>query len=179
MPHAQTILQAFGEVSQNPVDFDLTVTTTVCEGMNLVYASFQALYVQYQKHHFVVQGSQFLPLHEFFQSSYEAVKGHAHDLAERLNGLGGIPAGSLAKLAELSCFPAEVEGALSARHMLENDLAAEQALIKLIRRQVAQAESVGDRASRYLYEQILLTTEERAFHLDHYLAADSLTLGLR
>ena len=61
--------------------------------------------------------------------------------------------------------------------MIVNDLAAEQAIIDLIRRQAAQAESVGDRATRYLYEQILLATEERAFHLDHFLAEDSLTLA--
>jgi len=47
----------------------------------------------------------------------------------------------------------------------------------VLRRQAAQAESLGDRATRYLYEQILLDTEERAYHLDHFLAADSLTLG--
>jgi DNA-binding ferritin-like protein len=61
--------------------------------------------------------------------------------------------------------------------MVEHDLAAEQALIQLIRRQAGQAESLGDRGTRYLYEQILLKTEERAYHLAHFLAPDSLTLG--
>jgi len=59
-----------------------------------------------------------------------------------------------------------------------NDLAAEQAIIDLLRRQAAQAESLGDRATRYLYEQILLKTEDRAFHLHHFLANDSLVFGL-
>jgi DNA-binding ferritin-like protein len=61
--------------------------------------------------------------------------------------------------------------------MIEHDLAAEQALIQLIRRQAAQAESLGDRATRYLYEKILLETEERAYHLNHFLVHDSLTLA--
>jgi DNA-binding ferritin-like protein len=61
--------------------------------------------------------------------------------------------------------------------MVEHDLAAEQAMIGLIRRQAAQAESLGDRATRYLYETILIKTEERAYHLGHFLAHDSLTLG--
>ena len=56
-------------------------------------------------------------------------------------------------------------------------LGAEQAIIQLLRRQAAQAESLGDRATRYLYEQILLKTEERAYHLNHFLAPDSLTLA--
>jgi DNA-binding ferritin-like protein len=46
-----------------------------------------------------------------------------------------------------------------------------------LRRQAAQAESLGDRATRYLYETILLKTEERAYHLDHFLASDSLTMA--
>jgi DNA-binding ferritin-like protein len=61
--------------------------------------------------------------------------------------------------------------------MVQNDLAAEQAIITLLRRQAGQADSLGDRATRYLYEQILLETEDRAFHLSHFLAHDSLTLG--
>jgi DNA-binding ferritin-like protein len=44
-----------------------------------------------------------------------------------------------------------------------NDLMAEQSLGATLRQQAAQAESIGDRATRYLYEQILLATEERSF----------------
>jgi len=69
----------------------------------------------------------------------------------------------------------EQDGVYNCRQMVEHDKAAEQAIIGLIRRQAAQAESLGDRATRYLYETILLKTEERAFHLDHFLTHDSLT----
>ncbi len=61
--------------------------------------------------------------------------------------------------------------------MVEHDLQAEQAIITVLRRQAGQAESLGDRATRHLYEQILLETEDRAFHLAHFLAHDSLTLA--
>ncbi|OKH25627.1 DNA starvation/stationary phase protection protein [Hydrococcus rivularis NIES-593] len=177
MSTAQGLLRAFGEVGDNPVLLDKSVTAPVCEGLNITLASFQALYLQYQKHHFVVEGSEFYQLHEFFQESYEAVQEHVHDLGERLNGLGGIPVASFAKLAELCCFSPEPDGAYDCRRMIEHDLEAEQALIQLIRRQAAQAESLGDRATRYLYEKILLKTEERAYHLNHFLVPDSLTLA--
>ncbi|MGB8699681.1 MAG: ferritin-like domain-containing protein [Thermosynechococcaceae cyanobacterium] len=173
----QAIFRPFGEVQANPIGLDRDVTALVCEGLNLALAGFQALYLQYQKHHFVVEGSEFYPLHAFFQDSYSATQGHAHDLAERLNGLGGTPAATFTKLAELCCFTPESDGAFPARQMVEHDLLAEQEMIKLLRSQAAQAESVGDRATRYLYEQILLTTEDRAFHLDHFLAEDSLRLA--
>ncbi|MGP1371798.1 MAG: Dps family protein [Almyronema sp.] len=173
----QTLVRAFGEVGDNPVNLEKDITTAVCEGLNLVYASYQALYLQYQKHHFVVEGAEFYSIHQFFEESYEATQNHTHDVAERLNGLGGVPAGTFATLAQLCCFTPEPDGAYNCRQMIENDLAAEQALIALLRRLATQAESVGDRATRYLYEQILLKTEDRAFHLDHFLSKDSLTLA--
>lgn len=174
---ATNLVRAFGEVGDNPVGLDKNTTVPVCEGLNLAYATFQALYVQYLKQHFVVEGAEFYSIHEFFQESYGEVQEHAHEVAERMNGLGGIPAGTFASLAELCCFAPEPDGAYTCRQMIESDLAAEQATIDLLRRLATQAETVGDRATRYLYEQILLKTEERAFHLEHFLASDSLTVA--
>jgi DNA-binding ferritin-like protein len=172
-----TPVKPFGEVDDNPIVLDKTVTGPICEGMNSLLASFQALYLQYQKHHFVVEGTEFYQLHEFFKENYEEAAEHVHDLGERLNGLGGVPAASFTKLAELCCFTPEADGAFDSRQMLTHDLAAEQAVISLLRRQAAQAESLGDRATRYLYEKILLETEERAYHISHFLTHDSLTLA--
>jgi starvation-inducible DNA-binding protein len=172
----QTLVQEFGQVQSNPVAFGREVTIPICDGLNIALASFQALYLQYQKHHFVVEGAEFYPLHEFFAESYGQVQGYVHELGERLNGLGGVPVASFSKLSELCCFSPEDDGCFTARQMVENNLQAEQAVIGLLRRQAAQAESIGDRATRYLYEQFLLQTEDRAFHLAHFLAQDSLTL---
>jgi starvation-inducible DNA-binding protein len=171
----QAVIRSFGQIEANPVGLGQEVIVPVCEGLNIALASFQALYLQYQKHHFVVEGAEFYQLHEFFQDSYGAVQGHAHEVGERLNGLGGVPAASFSKLAELCCFTPEPDGIFSCRQMLDHDLLAEQALINFIRRQATQAESVGDRATRHLYEQILLQTEDRTFHIAHFLASDSLT----
>lgn len=88
-----------------------------------------------------------------------------------------MPAASFTKLAELCCFTPEADDAYACRAMLEHDLTAEQAIIALLRRQAAQAERLGDRATRYLYEKILLKTEERAYHIAHFLAHVSLKLG--
>jgi starvation-inducible DNA-binding protein len=177
MSASDVALRNFGQVYDNPVLLDKSITGPVCEGFNVALASFQALYLQYQKHHFVVEGAEFYSLHEFFEESYKDVQEHAHDIGERLDGLGGVPVASFNKLAELCCFQPEADGVYSCRQMLEADLAAEQAIINLIRRQASQAESLGDRATRYLYEKILIKTEERAYHISHFLAKDSLTLG--
>ncbi|OKH43395.1 DNA starvation/stationary phase protection protein [Calothrix sp. HK-06] len=177
MSASPAVLRNFGQVYDNPVLLDKSVTEPVCEGFNIALASFQALYLQYQKHHFVVEGAEFYSLHEFFNESYEAAQEHVHDIGERLDGLGGVPVASFTQLARLCCFEPEADGVFSCRQMVEHDLAAEQAIIGLIRRLASQAESLGDRATRYLYEKILLKTEERAYHLAHFLAKDSLTLA--
>ncbi len=172
----QTLLQPFEYIETNVVNLDTSVTAPACEGLNSLLASYQALYLQYQKHHFVVQGAEFYMLHQFFQDHYEEVAEHIHEIGERLDGLGGVPAVSFAKLAELCCFTPEADGSFNARTMLTNDLTAEQAIVGVLRSQASQAESLGVRATRYLLEGILLKTEERAYHIGHFLAHDTLVV---
>jgi starvation-inducible DNA-binding protein len=179
MAATQTVVQAFNRVTDNPIGLDKTVTEPICEGMNQLLASFQALYLQYQKHHFVVEGAEFYSIHDFFNDSADATRGYVHDLGERLNGIGGVPVASFTCLSQLCCFSPEEDGIYSCRTMLEHDLKAEQEVIKLLRQLTAQAESLGDRATRYLYEKILLETEERAFHVSHFLAPDTLVQATR
>ena len=174
MVSLSALVTPFGEVTENAIALEQSITAPVCEGLNILLASFQAMYIQYQKHHFVVEGAEFYQLHNYFEESYDQVKGHVHDIGERLDGLGGVPAASFSKLAELCCFTPEPDGIHRCRQMVENDLAGEQEIITVLRRQAAQAESVGDRATRYLYETILLKTEERAYHLNSFLANDTL-----
>ncbi|MEM6837531.1 MAG: ferritin-like domain-containing protein [Cyanobacteria bacterium P01_C01_bin.120] len=177
MPITENHLQAFGEVADNSILLEKAVTEPIIEGLSIAYASFMALYLQYQKHHFVVEGSEYYMLHNYFSESYEEVQEHAHEVGERLHGLGGVPAVSFAKLAELCCFESEDDDVYRCRIMISHDLAAERAMIQLLRRLAGQAESLGDRATRYLVEQLLLKTEERAYHLDHFLTPDSLKLS--
>jgi DNA-binding ferritin-like protein len=70
---SQTTLptQAWGTVQENPIGLELTQTAPICEGLNVVLASCQALYLQYQKHHFVVRGSEFYMLHDWFQENVQ------------------------------------------------------------------------------------------------------------
>ena len=176
MVSSSALVTPFGEVTENAIALEQSITAPVCEGLNILLASFQAMYIQYQKHHFVVEGAEFYQIHNYFEDSYDQVKDHVHDIGERLDGLGGVPAASFSKLAELCCFTPEPDGIYRCRQMIENDLAGEQAIIAVLRRQAAQAESLGDRATRYLYETILLKTEERAYHLNHFLANDTLVV---
>ncbi len=177
MPVTETHLQAYSEVADNPILLEKSVTEPIVEGLGIAYASFMGLYMQYQKHHFVVEGSEYYMLHNYFSESYEEVQEHAHEVGERLHGLGGVPPTSFGKLAELCCFDTEDDDVYRCRLMIDHDMKAEQAVIQMLRRLAGQAESLGDRATRYLLEQLLLKTEERAYHLEHFLTPDSLKLS--
>lgn len=131
MSELHTANQSVGRVKASSVGLDIEVTIPVCEGLNIVLASFQGLYLQYQKHHFVVEGAD---------------------------------------------TPQE-DGCFTGPQMVEHDLAAEKSPISLLRSQVAQAESLCARATRYLLEQLLLTPEERVFYLAHFWASDSLKVA--
>jgi DNA-binding ferritin-like protein len=177
MPATETLLQSYGEVADNPVLLEKSVTEPIVEGLGIAYASFLGLYLQYLKQHFVVEGSEYYMLHEYFSESYEAVQEHAHDIGERLHGLGGIPPLAFGTLSKLCCFEPEGDDTYRCRIMIEHDMSAEQSIIEMLRRLANQADSLGDRATRHLLEQILLKTEERAYHLEHFLTRDSLKLN--
>ncbi|NEQ34553.1 MAG: DNA starvation/stationary phase protection protein, partial [Leptolyngbya sp. SIO4C5] len=140
MPVTETLLQTYGEVADNSVLLERSVTEPIVEGLGAAYASFMGLYLQYQKHHFVVEGSEYYMLHQYFSESYEAVQEHAHEIGERLHGLGGIPTGSFGKLAELCCFEQESDDIYRCRLMVEHDLKAEQSIIEMLRRLAGQAD---------------------------------------
>ncbi|BAC88278.1 DNA starvation/stationary phase protection protein DpsA [Gloeobacter violaceus] len=170
---------AFGQVQDNPVGLDRSVTEPVTEGLNHLLASFYTLYHQYQKHHWVVEGTEFGQLHRIFDEYADQVRGHAEELGERVDGLGGVPVSTPVRLQELSCFQPEGDDVFDCRTMIVHDLQAEQAIIEQLRRQIAAVASLGDYASEYHLKKVLLETEERAFHLAHYLADDSLVLDLK
>lgn len=126
----------------------------------------------------IFQGTEFGQLHRTFDEYADQVRGHAEELGERVDGLGGVPVSTPVRLQELSCFQPEGEDVFDCRTMLIHDLGAEQTIVALLRRQIAAAASLGDYASEYYLKKVLLETEERAFHLAHYLADDSLVLDL-
>lgn len=60
---------SFQQVRDNPVHLGREITVPICEGLNLVWASLQGLYLQYLKHHLVVEGAEFYSIHQFFNES--------------------------------------------------------------------------------------------------------------
>jgi bacterioferritin len=93
------------------------------------------------------------------KESIEEMK-HAEILMERILFLDGVP-----NMSEL--FQLRIGGSVKAQ--LENDLALELEAIPRLNRAIAHCVSVGDNASRELFEKILVDEEEHVDFLEAQL----------
>jgi len=126
----------------------------------------------------VVEGPQFRDLHLFLEDSYQQVQSDLDTIAERLTLLGAIPTSSPTRQAKLAFTQHEPEGYHSLRDMVERDKGAERILCEKLRPAIKACTEVDDFGTQTMLKTILLRSEDRAHHLDHYLGEDSLTLSL-
>jgi DNA-binding ferritin-like protein len=141
-------------------------------------ASLFVLFHQLQKHHWLVEGPQTGDLHAFLDEAYEQIHEHVDDLGERITALGGIPTCNPAEQAKLSYIDHEPEGVFRIRDMLERDLGHMGGIAQELRHTIQAARDLGDPGTEHFLMEMLLKLEDRAHHMEHYLGADSLEMGL-
>lgn len=166
------------EIEDNPIGLRGDAAESMLADLDELQSSFWVLYHQYHKHHWLVEGPQFMELHRFLEAHYEEVHRHLDALAERMTALGGIPTSDPVNQARLAHIQHEPEGTYRIRPALLHDRYAERDITIGLRASLQKASELGDFGTRKLLEGILLRTEERAHHLDHYLGEDSLEIGL-
>jgi DNA-binding ferritin-like protein len=166
-----------GYVEDNPLGLPKDYVKKILPHLDAHIASLFVLFHQYQKHHWLVEGPQFMDLHKFLQGNYEQVHKQIDMLAERMTALGGIPTCNPVEQAKIAYFDHEPEGTYRIRHMLERDLEAEGILARKLRETIRVA-AEQDPGTEQLLKSILHDLEDRAHHLHHFLGEDSLELGL-
>lgn len=174
----RTPLRSVGEVEGNPVGLSEKACKELVAHLDRHLASFSLLYHQYHKHHWLVMGPQFRDLHLFLEEHYEQIHQQFDAIAERLTVLGGIPTCSPSEQEKLAYIQHEPEGRFRIREMLELDIECEKILCQELRRSVKVAFEHGDFGTKRLLETWLGHAEDRAHHLEHFLEADSLEIGL-
>jgi DNA-binding ferritin-like protein len=175
MSHAARILQEYGTYGKNPIGLAADAARAVGERLDALCASEYVLFHQAKKHHWMVVGAEYLPVHQFLDVVADHARLAGDRLAERVTALGGVPTGSPKNQQEHAVFAyEETEDAVDVRTMLGRDLAAEQALIAELRKAHELARDRGDAGSAYLLQELLLEHEDEAHHLDHWLEPDSL-----
>ena len=172
----QQLRRAAGTVEENPVRLDEEKAAEIVDALNTDLANAYVLYHQLHKHHWNVEGAEHLPIHRWLQEAYEDVEAAADELAERLQSIGGIPHASMTALAAAATVEPEDEDVYDIRTSLANDLAMYGDIIEGYREHIALAESLGDYATSEILRHHLVTLEEHAHVIAHYLEDDTLVL---
>ena len=146
----------------------------IAKELNRHQSSLFILFHQYQKHHWLVEGPQFRDLHLYLEDSYTQVHKDLDAIAERITVLGTIPTSSPVELTKQAYVVHEPEGYFPLRQMLEHNLKMERLICTMLRKTIARASEAQDFGTATLLKQVLMAAEDRAHHLDHYLAEDGL-----
>lgn len=169
--------QQYGEVHESEaLRIPEDKAEQLVEALNTDLAATYVLYHQVKKHHWVVEGAEFLELHEYLgEVAYDLEEG-ADVLAERAQALGGVPLSGPANYEERAPISHEDEDVYDVRTMLRNDLDAFGDVVESLREHIQLAENLGDPGTGELLREILLDVEEHGHHLEHYLEDDTLVL---
>ncbi len=161
-------------VRDNPFGLPQAVASQVVTMLNQDLASMFTLYNQYHKHHWIVEGAQFLELHLLLEEHYTQLHDQFDEVAERLVALGGLPVSSPSEIEQHAYIKHEESGMLNLREMLEHDVDAECSLAENMRNHIAQANQLGDYGTESMLKTILEQTEKRAAFLEKHLMRESL-----
>ena len=162
-------------VRDNPFGLPQATASKVVEMLNADLASMFTLYHQYHKHHWIVEGSQFLELHLLLEAHYTELHDQFDVVAERIVALGGLPVTGPTQIEKHAYVKHEPEGMFNLREMLEHDVDIECTLSETMREHIAAAAKLGDFGTENMLKTILEATEKRAAFLEKHLMPESLS----
>ena len=168
--------QQAGTVEENSLRLETEKAEQIIDALNSDLADAYVLYHQLHKHHWNIEGAEYLPVHEFLQEIYEDVEAAADELAERLQSLGGVPHAGMPALSGNATVEPEDEDVYDIRTSLSNDLEMMGDIIESYREHIDLAEGLGDYATGEILRGQLETIEEHTHHIEHYLEDDTLVI---
>lgn len=141
----------------------------VAEGLSKLLADSYTLYLKTHNYHWNVTGPMFQTLHLMFEEQYMELATAVDEIAERIRQLGEFAPGSYKAFAELTNIQEET-GHPDAKHMVENIVHGQEAVIKRARALVPQAEEAKDEPTLDLLTQRMQVHEKSAWMLRSLIA---------
>ena len=142
----------------------------VAFGLNQLVADSYGLMAQLHLAHWNVEGTDFLPLHEMFQSQYEDVFEAIDEIAERVRALGKYAEGGLKRLAEMTTVQEGPTAApATAKDFVSSVLVAHEAVISTAVKVRKVASEAGDAESEDLVIGRIKTHQKAVWFLNSYL----------
>jgi DNA-binding ferritin-like protein len=167
--------QPYGEVHESEaLRIPEEKAEQLVDALNTDLAATYVLYHQIKKHHWLVEGAEFLGVHEYLGEVAEDLEENADELAERAQAIGGVPLSGGANYEEHAPVTPEDADAYDIRPSLENDLELFGEVTEMLREHVQLARSLGDYGTEEVFREVLEDVEEHGHHIEHYLEDDTL-----
>src|SRR6056297_616990 len=131
--------QRAGTVEENALRLEPEKAEQIVEALNVDLADAYVLYHQLHKHHWNVEGAEFLDVHVFLQEVYENLEEGADEIAERAQAIGGVPVAGPTNQEERATIEFEGEDVYDIRTSLANDMDAYGDMIQEMREHVQLA----------------------------------------
>ena len=177
MSTQKTVRRQAGSVEESEaLRLDEDKAEQLIDALNTDLAASYVLYHQLKKHHWNVEGAEFLQLHEYLGEVAEDIEYAADAFAERAQAIGGVPLSGGSTFEEHAPVEPEGDDVYDIRTSLENDMEIMGDMIETMRDHVALANDLGDYTTEEILREELETLEEHAHHLEHYLEDDTLVL---
>ena len=145
-----------------------TAASPVVDALNTLLATSYTLYLKTHNYHWNVTGPMFTTLHTLFMTQYTELALAVDEIAERIRALGAPAPGSYTAFGKLSAVREET-GVPSAKDMIANLVADQDAVLRVARKLVEAAQSAKDEASADLGIRRLNIHEKNAWMLRSHL----------
>jgi DNA-binding ferritin-like protein len=176
--HKHDIRQKLSVVRDNPFGLAHDVASQIVDALNQDLASMFTLYHQYHKHHWIVEGAQFLELHVLLEEHYTQLHDQFDIVAERIVALGGLPVTGPTQIEQHAYVAHEPEGMFDLREMLDHAVDAECTIAERMREHITLANKLGDYGTDSILKTILEAGEKRAAFLEKHLMRESLSKSI-
>ena len=177
MSTQESVRRKAGTVEESEaLRIDQNKAEQIVEAFNTNLAASYVDYHQIRKHHWNVEGAEFLELHEYLGEIAEDLEAAADAFAERAQALGGVPLSGGATYEAHAPVEPEGDDVYDIRTSLENDMEMLGDIIETMRDHIGMMEDLGDYTSSEVLRRHLETVEEHAHHFEHYLEDDTLVL---
>ncbi|MFQ3320031.1 MAG: starvation-inducible DNA-binding protein [Natronomonas sp.] len=176
MSTQETVRRKAGSVEETALRIEPEKAEQLVDALNTDLAATYVLYHQVKKHHWNVEGAEFLELHEYLGEVTADLEVAADEIAERAQAIGGVPLSGGATYEEHAPIEPEDDDVYDIRTSLQNNIDAMGTMIESMRDHIALANELGDYTTEELLREHLATVEEHAHHFEHYLEDDTLVL---
>ena len=136
----------------------------IADGLSRVLADTYTLYLKTHNFHWNVTGPMFQTLHTMFMTQYNEIWMAVDTVAERIRALGYPAPGTYKEFAALTSIK-DSSGTISAKEMIKQLVAGQEAVTRTAREVLPVAEAAGDQPTVDLLSARLEVHEKNAWML--------------